>query len=481
MKVTVVVPDRSITVDNNVLVIDDDDWNFDDSHVHAIHWNEISGELEYIDTSENEELTTIDLVQPYIDKFFEELPRIERIRIQREEESLSQRESRLQRMRVEQEEQERILQKIRETSEENRRLRDQSRISFEREQEAKRLKDEAEKQLLFQKEIDKKKLERESIDLEISNKIRIFDEDIKQKTDQLKGIEEQIISKQDELTDIFENKLGELFDQRGSMLSMIDDERAELDRQRREYLEYREQKESQDSLLEEEMNARSESIRLEKESQEQIFESQQNQLNLQRESLDSFRNEMNSNSQNFADELIADREEWERERRLTQDRLALEQEEILVLQRELELRRQQLEQDENDFSLRERNFDTILDNEKEIFESKLYEEKARLEAERIFADNERTQLHETALQQQGDAILEIASTSDPLNLFSLIDVNNFDIKNLPIVDIITFFSKMKRAQDFCSKYNLNWKQIQNNPDLQERLEQYLEEGERSPE
>ena len=125
MKVVVIVPDRNITVDNRMLVLDQHDWNFDDSHIHAIHWNETSGELEYVDTSANEELTTIDLVQPYIDKFFEELPRIEKIRIQREEESLAARESREQRMREEEEEQNKILQKIRETAEENRRLKEQ--------------------------------------------------------------------------------------------------------------------------------------------------------------------------------------------------------------------------------------------------------------------------------------------------------------------------------------------------------------------
>ena len=51
MKVVVIVPDRNITVDNRMLVLDQHDWNFDDSHIHAIHWNETSGELEYVDTS----------------------------------------------------------------------------------------------------------------------------------------------------------------------------------------------------------------------------------------------------------------------------------------------------------------------------------------------------------------------------------------------------------------------------------------------
>ena len=199
MKVVVIVPDRNITVDNRMLVLDQQDWNFDDSHIHAIHWDETSGELEYVDTSANEQLTTIDLVQPYIDKFFEELPRIEKIRIQREEESLAAREAREQKMREDEEEQDRILQKIRETAEENRRLKEQASIAFEREQEAKRKQDELEKQIAFQDEIDRKKAIRESIDLEIADKVRLFDEDIKQKKEELKAVEEDIVTKQESL------------------------------------------------------------------------------------------------------------------------------------------------------------------------------------------------------------------------------------------------------------------------------------------
>ena len=122
MNVVVIVPDRNITVDNKMLTLNDDEWTFDDSHIHAIHWDGTSGELEFVDTSQNIDLTTVDMVQPYIDKFFSELPKIEKLRMEREEQERNAKDTRAAEMQKQQEEQEDILRKIRETAEENRRL-----------------------------------------------------------------------------------------------------------------------------------------------------------------------------------------------------------------------------------------------------------------------------------------------------------------------------------------------------------------------
>lgn len=476
MKVVVIVPDRNITVDGRILILNEEDWTFNDSHIHAIHWNETSGELEYIDTSANEDLTTIDLVQPYIDKFFEELPRIERIRIQREEDSLAARESREQRMREEQEEQDKILQKIRETAEENRRLREQSRIAFEREQEAKRLKDEAEKRLAFQQEVDTKKAIRDSLDLEIANRVRVFDEEINQKTEQLKEVEEEIASKQQDLEDAFNNKLADLFEQRGSMLSMIDDERAELDRQRREFLESKRKQDEIDAVMHEEMNTRSETIKLEREVERKSLEIEREELELNKQRVIAFQEELNVLAQTQTDSHNAEIQQFERERELDAEANRLHEEDLQVQRRELELKRRELEQNEAEFSIKQRNLETILGNEQEIYEARLYEEKARMAADRLLDDHEKVQREAEALRLQNEMVKDIADTSDPLTLFSVLDMDNFDVKNLPITEIIIFFSKLKRLQHFCQTYDLNWKQIQGDPELQERIEEYLEEG-----
>ena len=480
MKVVVIVPDRNITVDDRTLHVTEEDWTFNDSHIHAIHWNETSGELEYIDTSANEDLTTIDLVQPYIDKFFEELPRIERIRIQKEEESLAARESRKQRMLEEEEEQNRILQKIRETAEENRRLRDQSRIAFEREQEAKRKQDELEKQIAFQEEIDRKKAIRDTLDLEIANRVRVFDEEITQKTEQLKAVEEEIVSKQDNLEDAFNNKLADLFEQRGSMLSMIDDERAELDRQRREFLESKQKQDEIDAVMHEEMNTRSETIKLEREVERKYLEQEREELESNKQRQIAFQEELNTLAQHQTDSYNAEIEEFERERQQNTEYHRIQQEQIQLQHEQLELSRKQLDQEKAEFAIKERNLEKILNNEREIYEARLYEEKARLAADRLLDDHEKVQREAEAMRLQNEMVKDISDTSDPLTLFSVLDMDNFDVKNLPITEIIVFFSKLKRLQHFCKMYDLNWKQIQADPELQERIEEFLEEGILSP-
>lgn len=479
MKVVVIVPDRNITVDNRRLVLDQQDWNFDDSHIHAIHWDETSGELEYVDTSPNEQLTTIDLVQPYIDKFFEELPRIEKIRIQREEESLAARESREQRMREEQEEQDRILQKIRETAEENRRLKAQAAVAFEREQEAKRKQDELEKQIAFQDEIDRKKAIRESIDLEIANKVRLFDEDIKQKKEELKAVEEDIVTKQQSLEDTFNNKLADLFEQRGSMLSMIDDERAELDRQRREYLESKQKQDERDELMREELNVRSETIRLERETDQKALEAERESLETSKAKAIQFRDELNALATHQTDSHNAEVREWQKERELEEERLRIEEEDLQLRRNKLELEKRQYEENLAEYSIKERNLETILQNEQEIYEARLYEEKARMAADKLFDEHQRSVLEAEALQKQSEMITEISAESDPFTLFSVLDMDNFDVKNLPVTEIIMFFSKLKRLQSFCQKYDLTWTQIKNDPELQERIEDFLKGGEPS--
>lgn len=480
MKVVVIVPDRNITVDNRMLVLDQQDWNFDDSHIHAIHWDETSGELEYVDTSANEQLTTIDLVQPYIDKFFEELPRIEKIRIQREEESLAARESREQRMREEEEEQDRILQKIRETAEENRRLKEQASIAFEREQEAKRKQDELEKQIAFQDEIDRKKAIRESIDLEIANKVRLFDEDIKQKKEELKSVEEDIVTKQQSLENTFNNKLADLFDQRGSMLSMIDDERAELDKQRREYLESKRKQDELDELMREELNVRSETLRLERENDQKALEAERESLEASKVEAIRFRDELHALAEHQTDSHNAEVQEWQRERELEEERLRVEEENLQIRKKQLELERREYEENLATYNAKERNLETILENEQEIYEARLYEEKARMAADKLFDEHQRNVLETEALNKQSEMIEEISATSDPFTLFSVLDLDNFDVKNLPVTEIIMFFSKLKRLQTFCQKYDLTWTQIKNDPELQERIEDFLAEGIEDP-
>ena len=213
MKVVVIVPDKNITVDNKMLTLNDAEWTFDDSHIHAIHWDGTSGELEFVDTSENLNLSSIAIVQPYIDKFFAELPKIEKLRMEREEQARAARETRENEMQKQQEEQENILRKIRETAEENRRLEAESRFAKQREDAAKAEKAQLEDKLRVEKELQERKQAREQLDAEIATKTRLFDEEIKARTKSLSEVEESIVKNQQIAQDTF-NSLSKNFSNR---------------------------------------------------------------------------------------------------------------------------------------------------------------------------------------------------------------------------------------------------------------------------
>ena len=48
-----------------------------------------------------------------------------------------------------------------------------------------------------------------------------------------------------------------------------------------------------------------------------------------------------------------------------------------------------------------------------------------------------------------------------------------DIQDLPIANMMAFFSQLHRMQEFCKKYNLTIKDIQDNEELETKFREYL--------
>ena len=165
-----------------------------------------------------------------------------------------------------------------------------------------------------------------------------------------------------------------------------------------------------------------------------------------------------------------------RERELEEERLRVEEENLQIRKKQLELERREYQENLATYNVKERNLETILENEQEIYEARLYEEKAKMAADKLFDEHQRNVLQTEALDKQATMLQEISESGDPFTLFSVLDMDNFDVTNLPVTEIIMFFSKMKRLQVFCQKYDLTWKQIKNDPELQERIEDFLSEG-----
>lgn len=65
MRITIIPADRFIRCDADFAVLDD--WPFNDSHIHAIQWDDTEGEIEHREKPpRNEYITDPSIVMPYV-------------------------------------------------------------------------------------------------------------------------------------------------------------------------------------------------------------------------------------------------------------------------------------------------------------------------------------------------------------------------------------------------------------------------------
>ena len=473
MKVVVIVPDRNITVDNKMLTLNDAEWTFDDSHIHAIHWDETSGELEFVDTSENLSLSSIAIVQPYIDKFFSELPKIEKLRMEREEQARAARETRESEIRAQKEEQENILRKIRETAEENRRLEAESRFAKQREDAARAEKAQLEDKLRVEKELNERKQAREQLDAEIAAKTRLFDEEIEARTKSLAEVEESIIKNQHVVEDTLNELSKKLFQQKGELMSQVSDERAELDKQRQEFILHQEAARKEQELSNEILAQESEAVKERRQNENKHQEVENARLEVLEKELENERESLRQLSEIQHEQYAKDRDILEKDRILwSQENRARDESILLEIQR-VEQEKKQLELDKHEYEMKVKAFDTQLQYEKDLIEARMRDELARRTAVEI-AEREEEKLEDLEKHSiLANKLDEIMSKTDPMDLFSLMGGTALDIQDLPIANMMAFFSQLHRMQEFCKKYNLTIKDIQDNEELENKFKEYL--------
>ena len=118
-------------------------------------------------------------------------------------------------------------------------------------------------------------------------------------------------------------------------------------------------------------------------------------------------------------------------------------------------------------------FDTQLQYEKDLIEARMRDELARRTAVEL-AEKEEEKLEDLEKHSiLANKLDEIMSKSDPMDLFSLMGGTALDIQDLPIANMMAFFSQLYRMQEFCKKYNLTIKDIQNNEELENKFKEYL--------
>lgn len=474
MRVTVIPPDKTITIDNRMIRFSHEDWDFDDDHIHAIQWFENHGEIEWVTTDDNEELVSIDMVQPYIDLYLDELPRIEKVRLEREENERKQMQSEVdERVKADREKQI-LLQKIRETADENRQL---AKKAHEKELEKERLKlqiEDKERQFEIEKELKEKELKKAKIDAEIALAEERSRSAIREERARLEEEDNLMVAKKAELNEIFATMNTELRNRKSEVDAIFDGERQILENQRREFLKQR--KLTQESLENEQLEVEVKSIELKK-TRDEMQNELQRQIELQLQE----RERIQAEHTNLMAEFEVEKEtlknqllEAQAQKELIEQELALEQELLDQKDRVVERERESLAVQQELLAKEKEEFNKLLEVERDDINATLYEERARLEAERMLQERLQEEVESAAREQATQKIVEIAENTDPLLIFDQIAGNpDLDIQNFPVTEILGWFSQLQRVKEFCVKYNLTYQQVQNSPELKELCDEYV--------
>ena len=474
MKVTVLPPDNRIIVDGRMITFSPEAWDFDDDHIHAIQWSENHGEIEWVTTDNNEELVTIDMVQPYIDLFLDELPRVEKIRFEREEKERQQLQSEVdERVNVEKQKQA-LFQKIQETAEQNRQL---AAKAHEKELEKAKLEVEVadkNRELEVERQLKEKEIRKLEIDKEIALNEERARSAIREERARIEEEDSLLSSKKEQLTEMFKTMSAELNNRKTEVDALVDEERDLLESQRREYL--KQQKLTQESLETEQLEVEIKSKEL-KQTRDEMQNELQRQIELQlleRERIkaehDNLMSEFDIEKVNLQTQL----QEAKRLKQITEKELELDQELLDNKDKSVELERESLNLQRELLEKEREEFSKLIELEADNVNSKLYQERARIQSERLLEQKLQEDLESAALEQSTRSLAEIAENTDPLLIFDQIAGNpNLDIQNFPITEILNWFSQLQRVKQFCVKYNLTYQQIQSSPELKELCDEYV--------
>lgn len=471
MRVTIVPPDKKITVDGRQLTVSDEEWNFDDNHIHAIQWYDDHGELEWVTTDPNEKLTSIDIAQPYIDYFFEEIPKIEQIRIQKEEAARQQLQDEIDsRAQAEIEKQE-LMKKIRETAEENRRIAEVAREKERREQELLDQIYDRERNLQIERELKEKEIQKARIDAEISLREETAFAAMREEREALNSLDNEIAAKQEQLNSMFETQIREIEERKQSVDSIINEERELLESQRREYLSQVSRAQEDLELQQQEVELKSIELtnrrnEIELESARAAEEHRLGEERRETEKEDFIRSHELAidNYQKQIEYFQSEKEIMERELKVESERVALIEKEYEIQKQNVDLQSELLEREKDEFN-------RLLEIERDVVESNLYEDRARDAAIKLAEEQAQKDLQEQLIQKNTEIVNRVAANTDPLLLLNQIARDpDLDIANFPVTEILGWFSQLKKVQDFCGKYGLTYQQVMGNPELKALLE-----------
>jgi hypothetical protein len=470
MKVTIIPSDLKIQVDGRPIILNKEDWNFDDQHIHAIQWYGDNGHIEFVTNDPNEVIEDIEIIQKYLDVFFEEIPRIEQIRIQNEENRRNEEQFYAEERAKHEREKEELKRKIKETAEENARLR------------AKRSEDDLRRtEELIEKENQERKLKIEAELLALENQRIKSEQDIVMRE---KAFRENFEKEHGEFlkaskkTSETTEKANEIFQ---DYLKTLDDKKKALElevKKSYELIDVKEQKVSEELKLREEQNRKllqqQNELVLKLQEEKQLAEKKLKLEELEieqrkQELLNQYKNSekdislvIESQEQQL-EKIKVQKELFLEEKRLAEEELKVREEKINIANEELRVRQSQIREKEIEFEREKREY-------VQAAEVELYEKRKRMAVEALISETEKHEVEQIAKRQANEEVKKIASNTDPLEVFRLIGSSpDFDLSTFPVEKLIGWFSLLKKTKDLCVQYGLSYQEVLNNSELRQML------------
>jgi hypothetical protein len=471
MKVTIIPSEFKIQVDGKPIILNKEDWNFGDQHIHAIQWYGDRGHIEFVTNDPNEVIEDIEIIQKYLDVFFEEIPRIEQIRIQNEESRRNDEQFYAEERAKHEKEKEELKRKIKETAEENARLRaKRSEDSIKRTQELIE-KENEERKLKIEAELLALENERIKSEQEIAMREKSFREHFEKEHGEFLKASKKTSESTEKANQIFSDYLKTLEEKKAALESDVKQSYELIDIKEKKVTEELKLREEQNRKLLEKQNELVLKIQEEKELADQKLKLEALEIEQRKQELlkqyENSEKDINLAIQSQEEQL----EKIKSQKELFFEEKKLAEEELAVKRRELQLANEELNLRESNIREKEVNFEREKREYVQAAEVELYEKRKRIATETLLSETEKHEIEQQAKMKANEKVKSIANETDPLEVFRLIGTSpDFDISTFPVEKIIAWFSLLKKTKDLCSQYQISYQEVMNNQELKQMLE-----------
>jgi hypothetical protein len=232
MRVTVIPVDKTIVVDSNPLILEE--WDFDDSNIHAIQWYHDYGYVEYVHSNleeprpDNDKVTDQSIITKYVDAYFSEIPKLQSKKIKEEEENRLRKITEDLEIKKYEEEKESIRKEVQNQIEINKKIReDKLKLQQERDEEIAKLEEtnRLAKLELRQKEIEKQEL---AFEQEMKSREKFWNEHFKKENESLLEFRKKVSDQMELSEKEFENQLELVKKAREVEFERLEQERNEI-------------------------------------------------------------------------------------------------------------------------------------------------------------------------------------------------------------------------------------------------------------